>query len=297
MALLLIAGAGGVQYAFAQTAPPLGASSQYVVLAETEITNTGTSAITGNLGLSPSAHTFLSGFGMTEDSSDQFWTSPQVTGNIYAADNAPSTPSSLGTAITNMLTAYTTANGESCGNVEGTTALSGQTLATGVYCWTDNAVMTGSITLTGTSNAVWIFQIPGTFTVSSAVSVILAGGATDTNVFWVVGGQTIIGSTANFQGIILDGTSIALQTGAILTGQALAQAAVTLQGNIINGPPSTRLTVPATGVPEFPTGVLLLAVPVLAIYFLMRGKGSRVSARIRLADAWARPTLQLARCR
>jgi hypothetical protein len=50
-------------------------------------------------------------------------------------------------------------------------------------------------------------------------------------------------------------------------------------------------------VPEFPTGLLLLAVPVLAIYLFMRGKGVSLGARARLAEALARPTLQLAGCR
>jgi hypothetical protein len=44
-------------------------------------------------------------------------------------------------------------------------------------------------------------------------------------------------------------------------------------------------------VPEFPTGLLLLAVPVLAIYLFMRGRGVSLGARIRQADTFARPTL------
>ncbi|MGD0318817.1 MAG: ice-binding family protein, partial [Nitrososphaerales archaeon] len=64
----------------------------------------------------------------------------------------------------------------------------------------------------------------------------LSGGATYNNVFWVVGGQTTIGTTASFKGIILDYTSIAMQTGATLTGRALAQAAVTLDANTITAP-------------------------------------------------------------
>ena len=47
-------------------------------------------------------------------------------------------------------------------------------------------------------------------------------------------------------------------------------------------------------VPEFPVGILVLAVPVLAIYLFMRGRGVSLGARIRQADTWARPSLQLA---
>jgi hypothetical protein len=47
-------------------------------------------------------------------------------------------------------------------------------------------------------------------------------------------------------------------------------------------------------VPEFPTGLLVLAVPVLAIYLFMRGKGVSLGTRTRIADAWAQTMLQLA---
>ena len=50
-------------------------------------------------------------------------------------------------------------------------------------------------------------------------------------------------------------------------------------------------------VPEFPTGLLVLAVPVLAIYLFMRGKGVSLGTRTRLADAWAQTMLQLASSR
>ncbi len=50
-------------------------------------------------------------------------------------------------------------------------------------------------------------------------------------------------------------------------------------------------------VPEFPTGLLVLAVPVFAIYLFMRGKGVSLGARTRLADAWAQTMLQFASSR
>jgi len=172
------------------------------------------------------------------DSSGTFATSSLVTGKAYAADYTAPTPSTLTTAVGDMQTAYTAANGEACpaANNEGTTALNGQTLAPGVYCWTSDLAITGSFTLSGSSSGVWIFQIPGTLTVSSGVIVTLSGGATYNHIFWVVGGQTTIGTTASFKGIILDYTSIAMQTGATLTGRALAQTAVTLNANTITAP-------------------------------------------------------------
>jgi hypothetical protein len=275
MALLIMVGV--VPYAHA--GPPvvnLGAAGNYVILAESTITTTGVTHITGDVGLSPAAASFFTGFGQALDSTNQFSTSSLVTGKLYAADYATPTPTNLGTAITNKGTAYTDAAGRPCGFSELTTNLNGQTLATGVYCWTTNALMTGSITLSGSSSDVWIFQIPGTFTVSSAVSVILSGGALAGNVFWQVGGITALGSTSAFQGIILDASDIQMSNGATLVGRALSHTQVTLIGNTITGPGGV--------IPEFPIGFLVLAIPVLAVYLLMRGKWGSLGARIRPTD-------------
>jgi Ice-binding-like len=45
-----------------------------------------------------------------------------------------------------------------------------------------------------------------------------------------------LGTTADFKGIILCQTAIALNTGATLVGRALAQTAVTLQMNPVTQP-------------------------------------------------------------
>ena len=42
----------------------MGTAGNYVILAKTAISNTGTSAITGNLGLSPSAASAITGFAL-----------------------------------------------------------------------------------------------------------------------------------------------------------------------------------------------------------------------------------------
>jgi hypothetical protein len=92
------------------------------------------------------------------------------------------------------------------------------------------------MTLSGGPNDVWIFQIAGNLIMSSATHIILSGGAQAGNVFWIVAGQTTIGTTAVFNGNILDQTTIVLNTGATLNGRALAQAAVTLDTNTVTEP-------------------------------------------------------------
>jgi hypothetical protein len=115
--------------------------------------------------------------------------------------------------------------------------ISGLTLTPGLYTWGSGVTIdTGaSVTLKGGKNDVWIFQIAGTLTVGNGAQVILKG-AQAKNIFWQVADVTTIGTTANFKGIILDKTLIALQTGAVLTGRALAQTEVTLQMNAVIEP-------------------------------------------------------------
>jgi hypothetical protein len=92
------------------------------------------------------------------------------------------------------------------------------------------------LVLNGGVNDVWIFQIAGNLTLSSAAKVTLIGGAQAKNVFWQVAGTVSLGTTSHFEGIILSKTSITFNSGASLNGRALAQTAVTLQQNIVVQP-------------------------------------------------------------
>ena len=89
----------------------LGVAEDYVILAKTGISTVPTSAITGNLGVSPAAASYITGFSLTADSTNAFSTSPQVTGRVYAADYASPTPSDLTTAVSDMELAFTDAAG------------------------------------------------------------------------------------------------------------------------------------------------------------------------------------------
>ena len=239
LGLLLLATCTIAVKADSPAAVNLGTAGNYVILAETTITTTGTTRITGDIGLSPAAASYFTGFSQVLDGSGQFSTSSLVTGRLYAADYTDPTLATLTTAVTDMGTAYTTANSQSANFINsGTPAgtLPAQTLPPGVYRWispSPNVGITGNIILSGGPSDVWIFQIPGTLVVDTGVTVTMSGGATYNNVFWVVGGQTTIHAGVTFNGIILDYTSIAMQSGATLIGRALAQAAVTLDSNII----------------------------------------------------------------
>jgi ice-binding like protein len=218
-------------------AVPLGAAGNYVILAKTGISTVPTSAITGNLGISPAAATYLTGFALTADPTNVFSTSPQVTGKLYASDYSPPTPSDLTTAIGDMQTAFTDAAGRAPNVTElGAGNIGGMTIAPGVYKWGTGLLIPTDVTLAGNAADVWIFQIAQGLTMSSAAHVVLSDGAVARNVFWEVAGLVDFGTTAHGEGIVLTQTSITLRTGASINGRLLAQTAVNMSGSAVVQP-------------------------------------------------------------
>lgn len=210
----------------------LGAAGGYVILAKTGVSNVPTSAITGNIGVSPAAATAITGFSLTLGAGSAFATSAQVTGNIYAPGYAVPTPANLTAAISAMETAYTDAAGRALpDHIELASGnIGGLTLPAGLYKWSNTVTIPSNVTLHGSATDVWIFQIAGGLTAASGKRVILTGGALASNVFWQVAGNVTIGTTARMEGQVLSQTGISLATGARANGRLLAQTAVTLAG-------------------------------------------------------------------
>ena len=215
----------------------LGTASTFAILAKSAISTVPTSAVTGNLGVSPAAASYITGFSLTADATNVFSTSPQVTGKVYAADYSSPSPSNMTAAVSDMELAFTDAAGRAPDVTElGAGNIGGLTIAPGVYKWGTGVLIPTDVTLTGSATAVWIFQIAQDLTVSSAVNVHLAGGALAKNVFWQVAGRVDLGTTAHLEGIILSQTSITLRTGATINGRLLAQTAVNLDGSTVVEP-------------------------------------------------------------
>ena len=220
----------------------LGTAGNYVILAESGITTTGNTNILGDIAVSPIAASSMTGFGLIMDSSGQFSTSSLVDGKVYASDYAIPTPSILTTAVGDMHIAYTDAAGRATSGADflnvGTGHLNGQTLAPGVYTWGGTLNIDGDIYLDAQNdpNAVWIFQVAGTLDLAVNKKVILINGAQAKNIFWQIAGATTLLTSSTFEGNILAKTNIAMQSGAVLNGRALAQTAVTLIGSTLNIP-------------------------------------------------------------
>ena len=211
------------------TAVGLGTASTYSVLAGSTVTNTGSSTLSGDLGLSPG--TLITGF---------------PPGN--AAGTTHATDAAAAQAQTDLTTAYLNAAGQP--STSTVTALTnGTTLTPGVYTASSSLSVAGVITLDagGNADAVFIFQAGSTLTTGSSSSIVLTGGAQACNVFWQVGSSATLGTSTSFVGTIMALTSATLNNGASVTGRVLARnAAVTLDNNVINVPtclsPTTTTT-------------------------------------------------------
>ena len=236
----------------------LGTAANYVILDEATVTFTPiatittTPTITGDIGVSPSAASFITGFSLALDPAKCFSTSTQVTGKIYAADYSyangcgtsatTDTATILTTAVGDKINAYNLAAGKPKGvgasnyNLLGGVIADGQGFAPGTYTWdAGNVGMTGNITLTGTSTDVWIFQISGNLDLASGTNITLVG-ALPQNVFWQVAGGVTINSGAHMEGVVLSATNIALVTGATAKGRLLARTGVLLDSNTVTQP-------------------------------------------------------------
>ncbi len=215
----------------AATAPPLGAAGTYAVLAAAGVTNTGATVLNGDLGTHPTPA--ISGFfGTTGNEGPGLVNAP---GTIHQADAAA-------LAARNALTiAYNNAAAQAVDFTVGT-ELGTQNLAPGVYNSASGTFgLTGTLTLTGTANDVWVFKTTSTLITAASSTVTLAGGAQARNVYWQVGSSATLGASSTLRGTILANTSISLGTGASVVGRLLAGAvadsgAVTLIGNSISMP-------------------------------------------------------------
>ena len=215
----------------------LGDANDFVILAESGVSTTSGSDVTGNIGVSPLDATYITGFGLIMDSTGTFSTSSLVTGKIYASDYTSPTPSTLTTAINNMRTAYTDAAGRAANYTELYSGdLSDKTLTPGVYKFGTSVLINKDLTLDGSSTDVWIFQIAGGLTMASDIEITLKGGALAKNIVWQVADTVAIGSGSHFEGIVLAMTDISMGTNSSITGRLYAQTAVNLDSTTVVKP-------------------------------------------------------------
>jgi hypothetical protein len=205
----------------------LGSAANFIILGQSAVTDVPSSAITGNVGLSPATG---AGIGVS---------CPEVTGNIYSVDAAGpackiTAASTLTTAVNDTTTAYNDAAGRAADYVElGAGNIGGLNLGPATYKWSTALLIPTNLTLTGGPNDVWIFEVAQGLTVSSGVQIILAGGALAKNIYWQVFSAADLGTTSSFKGTIISHTSIVMKTGATINGRLLAGTAITLDHSVV----------------------------------------------------------------
>jgi len=215
----------------------LGTADDFAILSKTGVATTGTTSVIGNIGVSPVAASYITGFGLIMDSGNEFSTSSLVTGQVFASDYAVGTPTYLTTAVADMLIAYNDGAGRTADYTQLYTGdLSGKTLTSAVYMWSNDVLINTDLTLNGSSTDVFIFQIAGTLTMAANTQITLTGGILAEHIFWIVADTVAIGSGADFQGVILSMTNVSFNTGSTITGMIYAQTSVSLDATTVTKP-------------------------------------------------------------
>mmetsp|Transcript_1041 Transcript_1041/g.2098 ORF Transcript_1041/g.2098 Transcript_1041/m.2098 type:complete len:277 (-) Transcript_1041:208-1038(-) len=233
----------------------LGDAGNYAILGKTGISTVPSSAITGDIAVSPIVDTAMTGFSFAMDPSTEFSTSSQITGNAYAANYGGTTPADLTAAVSAMEAAYTDAAGRTMPSADrinyGEGFLGGNyggpefPLTPGVYTFGSDVYLNSDVQFSG--DGVYIIQITGNLKQAANFDVILDpvddgdGPAQANDIFWQVAGYVEVGTGAKMQGIILAKTRADFLTGSSLEGRVLTQTACNLQ--------SAKITQPAVAAP------------------------------------------------
>jgi hypothetical protein len=220
----------------------LGTAANYSVLGASGVSSAHNppvlpTSMHQNLGVSPAADTFITGF---------------PPGQVLA----PGVIDVPGSAQAQIDVGAAYDDTHTRGALTGTTGteLGGQTLVGGVYAATTAPKgplgLTGTLTLNGQGNpnTVWIFQTDSTLITDAASRVNLINGAQECNVYWQVLSSATLGANSTFVGNILALASVSVLSNVTVHGRVFARtAAVTLIDDHFTTPTcATSLPTPTT---------------------------------------------------
>lgn len=233
----------------AATAPDLGTAANFAVLAGSAISDVVLpSVITGHVGLSPTGGTAITGLTCAELPGFNIYdtNAGYAGGGGCLLTNA----TLLTTAKNDLLAAYNNAVGQATTTLitSDLGTFNGGTLTPGVYANASSIGLTGTLTLSGGANDVFIFKAGSTLTTASNAQVVLTGGVQACNVFWQVGSSATLGTSSTIRGNILAKDSITDNGGSIIYGRLLARdAQVTLSQTTVTKQTCTTAVVPVSG--------------------------------------------------
>ena len=182
--------------ALAATSPSLGTAATYSVLAGSQVTNTGATTISGDVGISPGigASPHYSGFGTVT-----------LGGTLHDAD------ATALTAQADQNAAYTALASQGCDTDYGggTKELAGEILAPGVYCAGSFHLTSGTLTLNGSASGVYIFKSASDLIITGggSANVVFTNGGLPCNVWWRVVSSATFDANSSLVGIIAADTS------------------------------------------------------------------------------------------
>ncbi|KAJ7634995.1 antifreeze protein [Roridomyces roridus] len=142
------------------------------------------------------------GIDATLSADGTYSTSPIVTGKIYTGNYASPSPAKLQTGLADLHTAYNDLMGR-------TSNLGGLTLSPGLYNFPGAVTISSTLTITGSANDYYIFQIQGALHHYSQI--VLSGGIIPENIFWGVAGTATFYATSHFEGILIGGGPVWFQ--------------------------------------------------------------------------------------
>ena len=204
----------------------------YAVLAQSAITNSGNTVINGDLGISPAAGSFVTGFppGL-------------VSGTKHLTDAAAAQAQVDATAAAAALKATTVNTDISSTDLGGYSAVPGHYKASSAGTW-----VAGPLTLNGAG--VYIFEFGTSLTLPANASIVLTNGATADNVYFVTGTFITFGANNAVYGNFLAGSAITTASNTVLQGRLLTY-----------GPSGTAVTFPSAAVVMAPASACGSPVP------------------------------------
>lgn len=191
----------------------LGDADSFAVVAGTEITNDFSLAVPqtvvdGDMAVSPGTTVTGFGGGPAEGQVNN--------GTIYTADATAAAAKADADAAWTNVDSYGTAT--PLAGAE----LGGQNLGPGVYTppGVENFGLTGTLTLTGDWDDIFVFKTPS-FSTANDSSVVL-NGANPCNIYWRITSDASLGADTTFIGTLLAGTSITVGSETDIEGRLFA---------------------------------------------------------------------------
>jgi hypothetical protein len=200
----------------AATFVSLGTADNFAVLGGSGITNTGPTAVVGDIGTFPTI-TYTGKASVTQ------------TGTDHAGDAITQA------AKTDLVTAYNGVVAQAL--TLSTGAIAASTLVPGVYNSGTSLGLSGNIILDagGNTNAVFVFQAGSTIVTASGTNITLINGGQACNVFYAAGSSATLGTGTHLVGNVIAMQSITDNGGSVVNGRLLARnGAVTLNNTSVS---------------------------------------------------------------